>query len=282
MKFKKSFFFHFFCLVCNYSAILFLIILIAGVLKDGTHYLNWKFITGFPSRDPDNVGLLPALVGSIYVIFITTFIAIPVGIGSAIFLEEYASKESSFIKMLELNITNLAGVPSIIYGILGLTLFVRTFGLGRNLLAGALTLSMLILPVIIVTTQESLRAVPNTFRQAGFALGMTRWEVIRNLVFPTASHGILTGVILSLSRAIGETAPLIMIGAFSFLPFLPQSPFDDFTVLPIQIFNWTERPQKEFHQLAASAILVLLITLITMNSIAIYLRYKSLKKLRSP
>ena len=187
-----------------------------------------------------------------------------------------------FIKLIQLNISNLAGVPSIVYGILGLTVFVRFFGLGRNLLAGAFTMSMLILPVITVTTQESLRAVPNLFRQAGFALGLTRWQVIKNLVLPTARHGILTGVILALSRAIGETAPLIMIGALSFLPFLPRSPLDDFTVLPIQIFNWAERPQLEFQQLAASAILILIVTLVTMNSFAIYFRYKSFKNLRSP
>ena len=261
-------------------ALLVLVILLIDVLTDGLGSLNWSFLTSFSSRRASSSGVLAPLVGSIWLLVITALISFPLGVGAGIFLEEYA-KDNWFTRLIEINIANLAAVPSIIYGLLGLQIFVRVMEpitKGRSVLAGALTLSLLILPIIIITTREALRAVPNSLRQAGFALGANRWQIIREQIFPIALPGILTGTILALSRAIGETAPLIVIGAVGFITFLPQfSPLglqSSFTALPIQIFDWVSRPQVEFHQNAAAGIIVLMIVLLLMNSTAIFLRNK--------
>ncbi|MFH7245367.1 MAG: phosphate ABC transporter permease PstA [Spirulina sp.] len=255
-----------------------LAVLLIDVLIDGLPVINWNFLTTFPSRRPEEAGLVSALVGTIWVMVLVALFTFPIGVGAGIFLEEFVS-DTWFAKAIEINISNLAGVPSIIYGLLGLQVFVRVMfpiTQGRTILSGALTLSLLVLPIVIIATRESLRAIPGSLRQAGFALGATRWQVVRAHILPLAFPGILTGVILALSRAIGETAPLITIGALTYIPFLPelslrglQSPF---TVLPIQIFNWVSRPQPAFHDLSAGAIIVLMVILLTMNSLAIYLR----------
>ncbi|RME64316.1 MAG: phosphate ABC transporter permease PstA [Caldilineae bacterium] len=257
-----------------------LVLLLWSVLQDGLPRLNWQFLTSFPSRRPERAGILSALVGSLWMMSVTAVVAFPVGVAAALYLEEYAPK-NRLTRFIEINIANLAGVPSIIYGLLGLELFVRfMFPItnGRTVLAGSLTMSLLIMPVIIIATRESLRAVPDSLRQAGLALGATRWEVIRDHVLPQALPGILTGTILSLSRAIGETAPLITIGALTYIaylpPFSPEGLRTPFTVLPIQIFNWVSRPQAEFHVNAAAGIVVLLIVLFAMNSVAIVLRHR--------
>ncbi|MFW9260761.1 MULTISPECIES: phosphate ABC transporter permease PstA [unclassified Nostoc] len=261
-------------------ALLVLVVLLIDVLTDGVGRLNWSFLTSFSSRRASSSGVLAPLVGSIWLLVITALISFPLGVGAGIFLEEYA-KDNWFTRLIEINIANLAAVPSIIYGLLGLQVFVRVMEpitRGRTVLAGALTLSLLILPIIIITTREALRAVPDSLRQAGFALGANRWQIIREQIFPIALPGILTGTILALSRAIGETAPLIVIGAVGFITFLPQlSPQglqSSFTALPIQIFDWVSRPQVEFHQNAAAGIIVLMIVLLLMNSTAIFLRNK--------
>jgi phosphate transport system permease protein len=245
--------------------------LLFDVLVDGAGRLSWDFLTSLPSRRASKAGLATALVGSIYVILLTAVIAVPIGIGAAIYLEEYG-KRGRMARLIEINIANLAGVPSIIYGLLGLGLFVRTLGLGRSLLAGAATLALLVLPVVILSTREALRTVPNSLREGSYALGATKWQTIWTQVLPMAMPGILTGLILALSRAIGETAPLITIGAITYVPFLPDGLSSPFTVLPIQIFNWVSRPQAEFLTNAAAAILVLLVLLLTMNAVAIWLR----------
>jgi phosphate transport system permease protein len=245
--------------------------LLFDVIVDGADRLSWQFLTSLPSRRASQAGLATALVGSIYVILLTAVIAVPIGIGAAIYLEEYG-KRGRMARLIEINIANLAGVPSIIYGLLGLGLFVRTLGLGRSLIAGAATLALLVLPVVILSTREALRTVPNSLREGSYALGATKWQTIWTQVLPMAMPGILTGLILALSRAIGETAPLITIGAITYVPFLPDGLSSPFTVLPIQIFNWVSRPQAEFLRNAAAAILVLLVLLLTMNAVAIWLR----------
>jgi phosphate transport system permease protein len=265
--------------------ILVLCLLLADVLKDGLPRLSWKFITSFPSRRAEEAGILPALVGSAMLLVLTALFAFPVGVAAGIYLEEYAP-DNPFTRFIELNIANLAGVPSIIYGLLGLEIFVRAMrGItgGRSILSGALTMALLVLPVIIVSSREAIRAVPKSIREAGYALGATKWQVVRDQVLPVAMPGILTGTILALSRAIGESAPLITIGALTFIAFLPplslkalQSPF---TVLPIQIFNWVSRPQEAFQANAAAAIIVLLLLLLSMNAAAIYLRNRFQQRL---
>ena len=255
-------------------AVLVLTWLLLDVLLNGVVSLNWNFLTSFPSRKPEEAGILAALAGTGWVMLLVAIFSFPIGVGSGLYLEEF-SGDNWFSRLVEINISNLAGVPSIIYGLLGLTAFVIVLGdltQGRSILTGALTLTLLILPIIIVATREALRAVPDSIRHAGYALGGNRWQVILSHTLPTALPGILTGVILALSRAIGETAPLIMIGALTFVPFLPEGPLSPFTVMPIQIYNWVSRPQKEFHDLAAAGIIVLLVMLLLMNSFAIALR----------
>ncbi|MCM1984372.1 phosphate ABC transporter permease PstA [Lyngbya confervoides] len=260
--------------------IIALVLLMYDVFTDGLGAINLGFLQNFPSRRPERAGILSAIVGSIWLLITTALISFPIGVGAGIYLEEFAT-DNWFTRFVEINISNLAAVPSIIYGLLGLELFVRIAApitAGRSILAGAMTLALLILPIIIVATRESLRAVSDSLRQGGFALGTTRWQVVRELVLPQAFPGILTGSILALSRAIGETAPLITIGALTFIAFLPplslegfQTPF---TALPIQIYNWVSRPQAEFHTLAAGGIIVLMFILLMMNALAVFLRNK--------
>ncbi|MGB3616291.1 MAG: phosphate ABC transporter permease PstA [Elainellaceae cyanobacterium] len=257
-------------------AIMVLAALLFDVLTDGLASFDWQFVTSFPSRKPERAGILSALAGSVWLLGLVALVAFPLGVGAGIYLEEFSS-DNWLTQLIEVNINNLAGVPSIIYGLLGLQVFVRWLGPltgGRSLLTGALTISLLILPIIIVATREALRAVPDSTRLAGYALGATRWQVVRVHVLPSAIAGILTGAILGLSRAIGETAALITIGALTFISFLPEGPQSPFTVLPIQIFNWVGRPQREFHDIAASGIILLMIVLLLMNSVAIILRNK--------
>ena len=251
--------------------------LIWDIVSDGAGRLSWDFVTGFPSRRASQAGIWPALVGSVFIILVTALLAVPVGVAAAIYLEEYGGR-SFGARLIELNITNLAAVPSIIYGLLGLGLFVRMLGMGRSVLAGASTLALLVLPVVILSTREALRAVPGSLREGSYALGATKWQTIWYQVLPVATPGILTGLILALSRAIGETAPLIIAGAVTFATFAPDSIWSPFTVLPIQIFNWVSRPQLEFHANAAAGILVLVLLLLSMNAIAIWLRDRYTKK----
>jgi phosphate transport system permease protein len=266
------------CLAAIYLPLALLILLFGGVVLDAMTVLDWRFLTSFPSRNAENAGILPALAGSLGLILLATAMAMPVGVGAAIYLEEY-ERRGRLADLIEVNISNLAGVPSVIYGLLGLGLFVRTFGFGRSLFAGAATLALLMLPIVIMASREALRTVPLSIREGCLALGATRWQAIRQVVLPTALPGILTGSILSISRAIGETAPLIVVGALTFITFLPDSPSSPFTALPIQIFNWVSRPQKEFLLNAAAGIVVLMGTMLLLNATAIWLRNKYQKKL---
>jgi phosphate transport system permease protein len=254
-----------------------LFILIFDVLISGLPRLSWDFLTSYPSRRAEKAGILSAMVGTVYVIGLTALFAFPLGVAAAIHLEEFAKKDR-FSKIVEIAVANLAGVPSIVYGLLGLEIFVRFFAFDRSLLSGALTMALLILPIIIMASREALRAVPNSIREGSYALGASRWQTVQKQVFPLALPGILTGTILALSRAIGETAPLIMIGALAYIPFLPDGLFSPFTVLPIQIFNWISRPQEAFWINAAGGIIVLLVILVGMNAIAILLRHHFQKR----
>jgi phosphate transport system permease protein len=257
-----------------------LAVLIATVWQEGAGRLSWQFLTSFPSRRAESAGIYHAIAGSLFVIALTAAMALPVGVAAAVYLEEYGGR-SRVARFIELNIANLAAVPSIIYGLLGLGLFVRAMGMGRSVLAGAATLALLALPVVILSTREALRTVPSSIREGSYALGATKWQTIWYQVLPMALPGILTGLILALSRAIGETAPLITIGALTYIPFAPDSVWSAFTVLPIQIFNWVSRPQAAFKENAAAGILVLLALLLTMNAIAIVLRDRFQRKVRS-
>ena len=250
-----------------------LIALLAEVLIKGLPWVSKNLIVNYPSRHPEQAGLLSALMGTVWVMACTATISIPIGVGAAVYLEEYAPK-NWFTKLIEVNISNLAGVPSIVYGLLGLALFVQILALGRSVLAGALTMSLLILPIIILTSREAIKSIPTTYREAAFALGATRWEVVSNVILPSAFPGILTGTILAMSRAIGESAPMIAISALVYLTFVPSGPMDRFTVLPIQIFNWVSRPQEGFRGIAAGGIVILLAVLFIMNAVAVYLRIK--------
>ncbi len=258
-------------------AVIVLAVLLVSVALDGYDWLSWRLVTEMPSRKPENAGLRSALMGTLWVISLTAILALPVGIGAAIYLEEYAPR-NWWTRVLQTNISNLAGVPSVVYGLLGLGVFVNLLGFGRSVISGALTMALLILPVIIIASQEAIRAVPLSLRQGAFALGATKWQVARHHVLPSALPGILTGTILALSRAIGETAPLLVIGAAGYIAFSPNRLTDQFTVLPIQIFNWTGRPQDEFKQLAAAGIIVLLVVLLGMNAVAIFLRQRFSKR----
>ena len=275
---------------------LVLLVLFIDVFLDGASRLSLGFFTSFPSRKPEAAGILSAWVGTLWIMAVTAFIALPLGIGSAIYLEEYAPK-NRLTALIEISIANLAGVPSVIFGLLGLGLFVRWFNLDRSVLAGGLTLAILVLPVIILSTREALRAIPFSIREASYAVGATKWQTVYLQVLPAALGNIMTGVILAMSRAVGETAPLITIGALTYIAFLPQAPvslsggfpfihfslqglLDPFTALPIQIFNWVSRPQKGFSVNASAGIIVLLGITLAMNSIAVILRYRQRKKTR--
>ncbi|GIV27119.1 MAG: phosphate transport system permease protein PstA [Bacteroidia bacterium] len=271
--------FHWYGLLCTVSGVLILAIFLYTIISDGWDRLNWQFFTSLPSRRPSNAGILVPLLGTLWIMILTTIIAVPIGVAAAIYLEEYGQK-NRFASFIEVNIANLAGVPSIIYGLLALEIFVRIMGLGRSLLSGALTLSLLILPIVIVSTREALKSVPKTIREASYALGATKWKTIWNAVLPSAAGGILTGVILAISRAIGETAPLVVIGAMLYITTIPTHPLDDFSVLPIQIYNWLSRPQKGFIENATAAIIVLLAITFILNGIAIYLRNKWQSKVK--
>ncbi len=253
--------------------------LLFDIFTDGAREVDWHFLTNYPSRIADNAGLRSALLGSLWMLAFTAIIAFPLGVGAAIYLEEYAP-DNWLTRFIQLNIANLAGVPSIVYGLLGLGLFVRWLALGRVVLAGSMTMALLILPLIIVASREAIRAVPDSLREGSYALGATRWQMVRQTVLPSAAGGILTGTILALARAIGETAPLITIGALTYVAFDPNGPLDIFTVLPIQIYNWVSLPQKEFHSLAAGGIVVLLVVLLAANSLAVYLRYRMQRRLQ--
>lgn len=268
---RKNLIFKTLCYALTAVAVSVLIFLISDIFKSGFSWISLEFIKNFPSRVPSRAGVGAGIIGSLWLMFIAGIFAIPVGVLSAIYLEEYLPKNKINF-WLQINIGNLAGLPSIVYGLLGLSIFVRTLGLGRSLWAGGLTLGLLALPVIIIATQESLKGVPNSIRFAAYALGARKWHVTFMQVLPAAIPGITTGIILSLSRAIGETAPLIVIGALSYVSFFPAGPHDSFTALPIQIYNWSSRPQEEFHGLAAAGILVLLAILFALNIIAIIIR----------
>ena len=272
--------------------ILTLLALFVDMAVSGIPRLNADFFTSFPSRRSAQAGILSAWVGSILVMIVTALVAVPVGIAGAIYLEEYA-RRNWFTDVIEINITNLAGVPSIIYGLLALGLFVYTFGLGQSILTAGLTLALLILPIVITTTREALRSIPQYIREGAYACGASRWQVVSQHLVPYSTPGILTGVIIGLSRAIGETAPIITIGALTFIAFLPPVPFagdppaglfdwlmSPFTVMPIQIFNWTSRPDPSFHQNAAAASFVLVFMTLGMNAIAIWLRYRLRKNIK--
>ena len=266
--------------------------LLADLALDGLERLQPHFFTSFPSRFPAQAGILSSWVGTVLVMIVTALAAIPIGVGAGVYLEEYAPK-NWFTAMIEINIANLAGVPSIVYGLMALGLFVYQFRFGQSILSAGLTLALLILPIVIVATRESVRAVPSSMREAAYALGATKWQTTSDHVLPYSMGGILTGVIIGLSRAIGETAPLITIGALTFIAFLPNPPvtaefpfisFDwlwsPFSVMPIQMFNWVSRPQAEFHLNAAATGLVLMVMTLAMNGIAIYFRYRFRKRIK--
>lgn len=260
-------------------AVVVLGVLLWRIWSDGSDWLSWHLLTNPPSRKPAKAGLMPAIWGTLWVISLTILIALPIGVGSAIYLEEYAPK-NRVTRFLQINIANLAGVPSIVYGMLGLAIFVEWMSIGRVVLAGALTMSLLSLPVIIIATQESLRAVPWSLREAAYGVGATRWQATWSHVLPAALPGILTGLILAVSRAVGETAPLLVVGAAGFILTRPSGLFDPFTTIPIQIYNWTSRPQKDFQSLAAAGIIVLLAVLLLLNLVAIIIRQRSSRKAR--
>jgi len=268
-----------------------LAVLFIKLVRDGADRFTWEFFTNFASRRANNAGILAAWVGTSLIMLVTAVCAVPVGVAAAIYLEEYAPK-NWFTAIIEINVTNLAGVPSIVYGLLALGLFVYQFGLGQSIAAAGLTLALLILPIVIVATRESIRAVPRAIREAAYGLGATRWEVTKDHVLPYSVGGILTGMILGLSRAIGETAPIITIGALSFIAFLPDSPFkgefpfisfqwlsDPFTAMPIQMFNWVSRPDQAFQANAAAAGAILLGMTLLMNAVAIWIRYRFRKRI---
>ncbi|MDZ7715616.1 MAG: phosphate ABC transporter permease PstA [Balneolaceae bacterium] len=260
------------------SCLLILAVFVGFVVYMGVQRLDIDFLLSLPSRFAAESGIYTAWIGTVWILVFTTIISFPLGVGAGIYLEEYG-KKSRLATFLEINIANLAGVPSIIYGLLGLEIFVRMMRMGNSILAGSLTLALLILPIIIVSTREAIRAVPSSIKDASNAMGASKWQTIRNQVLPASFGGILTGVILALSRAVGETAPLIVVGALAYVPFAPSGPLDEFTVLPIQIFNWVTRPQHEFVINAAAAIIVLLLITFAMNGIAVYLRNKWQEKM---
>ncbi len=265
--------FHALLLACLMVGLLTLAILLVDVARDGIGRLSAEFVSNLDSRFPERAGIKPALVGSAWLMLLTALISFPIGVGAAVYLEEFASK-NRLAAFLEVNLSNLAGVPSIIYGLLGLAVFVRFMHLGRSILAGALTLALLILPIIIVSAREAIRAVPDSIRHGAYAVGATVWQGVWHQTLPASLPGIMTGTILGLSRAIGETAPLITLGALTYVNFVPEGPLDRFTAMPIQIFNWVGRPQAGFQDAAAAGIILLLVMLLAMNALAVLVRNK--------
>ncbi len=254
--------------------ILGLAALLFDVLIDGLPFLNWHFLTSYASRKPLDSGILAPLAGTVWIVVMTALFTVPIGVGTAIYLEEFASK-SRFNRLIELNIANLAGVPSVIYGLLGLAVFVQfLFNGSRNLTAGALTMTLLVLPIVVIASQEAIKAVPSSYRDAAYAMGANRWQVVKAVVLPQALPGMMSGIILAISRAIGESAPILIISSLVWVTFVPASPDSKFTVLPLQIFTWISQPQHAFRGIAAAGIIVLLIVLLSMNGIAIWIRSK--------
>lgn len=270
-------FFRGLCLIAATLGVIFVLTFLYKIVADGVGRLDWHFVTSKLSSRPLKTGIWPALVGSLYVMGLTALFAAPIGVAAAVYLEEFTVRKNRITEFIQLNIANLAGVPSIVYGLLGLTVFVRWFALKQSILAGALTMSLLVLPMIILVTQEALKAVPRSYREGSLALGATHWQSIATQVLPNAAPGILTGLILAMSRAIGETAPLIVAGAVSMVTAAPSGLFDSYTVLPIQIFDWAGDAKRDFNVAAAAAIIVLMLLLLSMNSVAIYLRLRSQK-----
>jgi phosphate transport system permease protein len=279
-------------LLCTMVGVLTLAVLLFGLVQDGAARLEWSFFENFPSRRPERAGILSAIVGSSLVMLITAVAAIPLGVAAGVYLEEYAAR-NWLTELIEINVTNLAGVPSIIYGLLALGLFVYALDFGQSILSAGLTLALMILPVIIVSTREAIRSIPGAIREGAYALGATRWQMVRDHILPYSTGGILTGVIIGLARAIGETAPIITIGALTFIAFLPPSPFtgefpflsfewlrSPFTVMPIQMFNWLSRPQAAFQENAAAAGIVLVLMTLLMNGAAIWLRLRFRKRIK--
>ncbi|VAW22126.1 Phosphate transport system permease protein PstA (TC 3.A.1.7.1) [hydrothermal vent metagenome] len=275
----KNQLFKYWGIACTLFGLVMLSIFLGNIITDGLLRINWDFIVSLPSRNPLKAGIFTALMGSIWVLFLTCLFAFPLGVAAGVYLEEY-SKKNKLAVLLEINISNLAGVPSIIYGLLGLEVFGRILGFGTSILTGSLTLGLLILPIIIVATRESIKAVPKSIKEASFAMGASKWQTVWLQTLPASFGGILTGVILALSRAVGEAAPLIVIGALAYVPFAPHTPLDDFSVLPIQIFNWISRPQHGFAVNAAAGIIILLLITFTMNGVAVYFRNKWQKKIQ--
>ncbi|MBC8064011.1 MAG: phosphate ABC transporter permease PstA [Chlorobia bacterium] len=271
--------FKYLCFAAAGIGVVLLIVFLSKIWIDGIGRLSLDFVKSPLSARPAKTGIWPAIIGSFYVMILTAVIAVPIGISAAIYLEEFNTRRNKLTDFIELNIANLAGVPSIVYGLLGLAVFVRWLALGQSIIAGALTMSLLILPMVIIVTREALKAVPSSYRDGSLALGSTQWQSIRYQVLPNAAPGILTGIILSMSRAIGETAPLIVVGAASFVSQLPSGLSDKYTVLPIQIFDWASESKKAFNETAASAIIVLIVVLLCLNSFAIYLRAKAQRRM---
>ncbi len=251
--------------------------LLMRVLWEGVPWLSIHFITDYPSRFPEQAGMKSAIFGTIWIMGLTALFTIPVGVGAAIYLEEYAPK-NWFTRIIEVNISNLAGVPSIVYGLLGLAVFVQILSLGRTVVAGALTMSLLVMPIVIIASREAIRAVPSTYREASYGLGATKFQTVKDVVLPQATPGIMTGTILAMSRAIGEAAPMVAISALVFLTFIPTNPLDEFSVMPIQIYNWVSQPQAGFGGIAAAGIIVLLGVLLSMNAVAIYIRNRTQRR----
>jgi phosphate transport system permease protein len=272
-RLAKNTFFQFLFFLATLFGLIVLAVLLYRIFTQGISYLDLDFFQNFASRRPERAGIKAALIGSLWLMAVVAPLSLALGVGTAIYLEEYA-KKSRFNTFIQTNISNLAGVPSIVFGLLGLTIFSRGLGLGNSVLAAGLTMSLLVLPIIVVASQEAIRAVPKELREASYGMGATKWKTIYRVVLPASIPGILTGSILALSRAIGETAPLVVVGIPTFIAFLPQSLLDKFTVMPLQIYNWAGRPQEEFQHVAAAGIIVLLIVLTIMNSIAVLIRNK--------
>lgn len=276
---RKDSVFRYVALACTMLALLVLCVLVVDILSKGLARVNWSFFSNLPSRHAGQSGIKTALAGMVSLLFFTIIVALPIGILAGVYLQEYGTN-NRFAKFVEINIANLAGVPSVIYGILGLQIFVRMAGMGNSLLAGAFTLALLIMPIIIVATREAIKAVPSSLREASYGMGATKWQTTSRVVIPSALGGILTGIILSISRAVGETAPLLVIGALVYVPFIPEGPNDQFTTLPIQVFNWTTRPQEAFIANAAAGIIILLLITFLLNGIAIAIRNRWYRKMK--
>jgi phosphate transport system permease protein len=270
---KKEKIFRSSCIAFSWVAVLILVWLLSTIFQDGWDSLRPSFFTNFPSRRASEAGIYASIIGSLWVIILTALFSVPVGVFTALYLEEY-SPRNRWTDLVQINIATLSGMPSIVYGLLGLAIFVRGFGLDRSILAASLTMSLLVLPMIVIASQGAIRAVPNALREAAFALGARRYQVVFGQVLPAALPGIMTGIILAISRAMGESAPLILIGALNYMAFVPTGPMDAFTVLPVQIFNWAGRPQAEFHSLAAAGIIVLIVMLFALNFTAVLIRQR--------